>query len=85
MKIRGDLKINFRSTKKEVDDMVSLIEKLGKIEGVTAKILSKKRMCDGCDKVIKKGEKFKGSGMKEFCHECSAKNKIKGEWKVNEY
>ena len=67
---------------KEIDSLIGILEKNGAVKVAKKSV---RRICDNCNKEIKTGEKFKGSGIEEFCSHCTASNKVKGAWKTNDY
>lgn len=80
----GKISIRTRTTEQEVNEMEKDIGKMVSSVGGNMEV-KKTRMCDSCNNPIKKGERYKGEGMDEFCEECSISKKVEGDWKINPY
>ena len=77
---KATIEIRQRTTSEE---SYALEKELKRIVGSAGSVhVNRRRRCDGCDKFMVIGEKFKGEGMNEYCSECG-KGK-RGEWKTNE-
>ena len=88
VKLDTDVKIGIKMRSSEKDsietenELKRIVKKIRDISTLTTK---RTRMCDGCDKPIGKGNKFKGKEMEEYCEKCSINNNVKGRYKINEY
>ncbi len=83
-KDRTEIKVKIRDKEENINDLNDFlkegIEELQAKYGdnaISMKVLKKKRLCDGCDKVIEKGEHFTQKDGWDYCDKCFKEKKFK--------